>query len=277
MTAPTLSIGDFARATHMSVKMLRHYHQIGLLAPADVDSGTGYRRYTTDQIPTAQVIRRFRDVDMPLDQIRAVLAAEDPAARNELISEHLDALQTTLAETQAAVSSLRDLLETPDVSGASGIGFRSVPETMAAAIIATVDADELSPWFQGAMGELHATLAAHEMRPAGSAGGVFDDELFTHERGRAVLFIPCVGEIRRTGRVVSTILPAVELATIIHPGSHRNVDRSYGALADYVAKHALGVDGPIREYYLVDRHDTSDDAAWRTEICWPIFDTGTTD
>jgi DNA-binding transcriptional MerR regulator len=277
MSAPALSIGDFARATHMSVKMLRHYHEIGLLAPADVDPGTGYRRYTADQIPTAQVIRRFRDVDMPLDQIRAVLAAEDPATRSELISEHLDALQTTLAETQAAVSSLRDLLASPELSGASGICFRSVTEMTAAAIIDTVDAEGLGPWFQGAMGELRATLAAHNMSPASSAGGVFDDELFTHERGRAMLFIPCAGEIRPTGRVVSTVVPAVELATIIHPGSHQEVDRSYGALADYVARHALAVDGPIREYYLVGRHDTSDDSAWRTEIGWPIFNTGAAD
>ena len=39
-----------------------HYHRVGLLAPADVDADTGYRRYTTDQIPAAQVIRRFRDL-----------------------------------------------------------------------------------------------------------------------------------------------------------------------------------------------------------------------
>jgi DNA-binding transcriptional MerR regulator len=39
-----LAIGDFARATHMSVKMLRHYHQIGLLEPVEVDRGTGSRR-----------------------------------------------------------------------------------------------------------------------------------------------------------------------------------------------------------------------------------------
>src|SRR5262249_49490984 len=47
-----LSIGDFSRATHMSVKTLRHYHQIGLLEPAEVDAHTGYRHYGTEQIPT---------------------------------------------------------------------------------------------------------------------------------------------------------------------------------------------------------------------------------
>ena len=40
-----LTIGDFSRATHLSVKTLRYYHQTGLLAPAGVDAETGYRRY----------------------------------------------------------------------------------------------------------------------------------------------------------------------------------------------------------------------------------------
>ena len=64
------------RATHLSVKALRHYHEMGLLAPADIDP-TGYRRYALGQIPTAQVIRRLRDLDMPLDDIRGVLRAAD--------------------------------------------------------------------------------------------------------------------------------------------------------------------------------------------------------
>ena len=55
MAAP-LTIGDFSRATFLSVKTLRHYHSVGLPQPADVDENTGYRRYTVDQIPTAEVI-----------------------------------------------------------------------------------------------------------------------------------------------------------------------------------------------------------------------------
>jgi DNA-binding transcriptional MerR regulator len=65
---PSLTIGDFARATHLSVKTLRHYHEAGLLTPVEVNAQTGYRRYATDQIPIAQVIRRFRALDMPLEE-----------------------------------------------------------------------------------------------------------------------------------------------------------------------------------------------------------------
>jgi len=58
-----------------------------------------------------------------------------------------------------------------------------------------------------------------------------------------------------------------------HIGSHADVDLSYRALATYVAEHAIGVAGSIREYYLVDHFDTHNETEWRTQIGWPIFDT----
>ena len=267
-----LTIGDFSRATHLSIKTLRHYHRIGLLAPTDVDADNGYRRYTTDQIPAAQVIRRFRDLDMPLDQIHAVLAAPDLATRNELISAHLASLEQNLARTQSAVASLRDLLGRP--SAAAPITHRRVAATMTAAITAVVTMDELVPWYLGALGELHATLDARGVRPSGPAGGIFAGELWADERGEATLFIPTAAEVQPLGRVEPAVVPGAELAVIVHAGSPADLDRSYGALAAYVSSHALQVDGPIREYYMVGRQDTADESAWRTEVGWPIFSTG---
>jgi DNA-binding transcriptional MerR regulator len=274
MTTAALSIGDFARATHISVKMLRHYHQIGLLAPADVDPLNGYRRYSTGQLPAAQVIRRFRDLQMPLEQIRAVLEAPDVETRNRLITAHLDALQSNLAQTQDAVASLRKLLGPPPPSPSSAISHRQVDASPAAAISAVIAIRDAGAWLQGALGELYATLAAQSVPAAGPAGGIYADELFADELGQATVFVPCRGTLRPTGRVAPTIVPPVELATIVHLGPHNDIDRAYGALAAYVASHELAVDGPIREYYLVGRHDSSDTTAWRTEIGWPIFRTG---
>ena len=91
----TLPFGDFSRATHLSVKMLRHFREAGLLEPVDVDSGC--RLYATEQIVTAQIIRRFRDLDMPLDDIRAVLDATDVETRNRVITKHLARLESYLA------------------------------------------------------------------------------------------------------------------------------------------------------------------------------------
>ena len=273
MTPATIGIGDFSRATHLTIKTLRHYHRIGLLEPAEVDEFTGYRRYGTDQIPQALIISRFRALDMPLDTIHEVLAAPDLGSRNAAIAAHLERLEAALEHTRSAAQSLRELLgraEPPPTT----IEHLAVPATAAAAITATIAADDDTiPWLLGALGELRATLAAQDIAVTGLAGGIYADELFTEARGEATLFLPFTGEIRPTGRVKSVIVPEAELATIVHVGPHAEADRSYGALAAYVAEHALAVPGPIREYYLTDLADSPDQERWRTRVGWPIFRT----
>jgi DNA-binding transcriptional MerR regulator len=268
----SLAIGDFSRATHLSVKTLRHYHRLGLLNPVEVDPDSSYRRYSTEQIATAQVIRRFRDLDMPLEQIGAVLQAPDVDTRNELIAGHLARLEQGLLQTQEAVASLRGLLRGP--SPALPMEHRSEPAMETAAITDVVSLDDLGPWFQGALGELSSTVATRGVAISGPPGGVISNDFFADERGEITIFIPLVEPIRAVGRVEPRSLPAVELATIQHAGSHGDIDRAYGALATYVSEHALGVDGPIRERYLVGLLDTPEETAWRTEIGWPIFRTG---
>jgi DNA-binding transcriptional MerR regulator len=269
----SLAIGDFARATHVSVRMLRHYHRIGLLEPAVVDPQTGYRRYRPAQIPSAQVIKRFRELDMPLEEIQGILAAPDLATRNDLIAVHLQRLEDGLARTHSAVASLRSLLTDPQP--ALHIERRSVAATPALAITEIIAVQDAHTWLQGALGELHGTLAASCPERQGTPGGVFANELFTAERGEATVFIPTGGTARHTGRVRETVIAPAELAIILHPGPHAGIDRAYGLLGAYVAEHALAVEGPIREYYTVHRNDTPDSSAWRTEVAWPIFNTGT--
>lgn len=82
-----LSIGRFARLSGLSVGALRHYDETGLLAPAEVDRFTAYRRYRRDQLDTARAIGRLRDLEVPLETIRAVLATDDPAERQRLLGE----------------------------------------------------------------------------------------------------------------------------------------------------------------------------------------------
>jgi DNA-binding transcriptional MerR regulator len=54
-----LTVGDFSQMTYLSVTTLRHYHQVGLLEPAEANPDNGYRYYSQDQIPAVRVIRRL--------------------------------------------------------------------------------------------------------------------------------------------------------------------------------------------------------------------------
>jgi effector-binding domain-containing protein len=206
---------------------------------------------------------------MPVAEVKSVLAAPDPEARNRLIVAHLDRLEGDLARTQAAVLELRGLLERSVARRA--VEHRTVPPTAAIAIQATVDREDLLAWWQGALGELHAVLRAHDLKPAGPPAGVYANEIFQHGRGDATVFIPTSGAARAVGRVERLVVPPAELAIMLHRGSLADGDLTYGELGAHVTRHEISVEGPLREHYLIGFLDTDDPGQWETEIGWPIF------
>jgi len=265
-----VSIGDFSRMTHLSIKALRFYHDQGLLEPARIDPDSGYRFYEPAQVPVAQVIRRFRDLDMPLDQVKAVLRAPDLETRTKEIISHLTAMETKLAELQMSVSSLRTLLEGPQAGPA--VEFRSIPATPALAVRATVAAEEAWAWGTAAFEEIYGRIAGAGLSPAGPGGALFPAGFFELEQAELTAFVPVSEALQVDGRVRSLTIPGVEAAVLLHSGPLEDIDQTYGRLGTVVAERAIGVDGPIREYYLVPFTEP-DLSKHRTEICWPVFQT----
>jgi DNA-binding transcriptional MerR regulator len=265
-TGRVLSIGEFAQLTHLSIRTLRRYHEAGLLEPARVDPASGYRYYEPGQIPAAQVIHRLRELDLPLADVRAVLATSSPERRATLISGHLQRLEDQLARTRAAVAALQRLLG-EGAETAPSPQIRAEPALSVAAIEGTVAHSEILAWYAGAMAELDAAVPPS----AGAPGGLYDNDLFTLGRGHALVYRPTPAPPPAVGRVHPATLPAVDLAVVVHPGDHDTIDVTYGELGQWVANHALAVAGPVRERYLHGPPDSDDPTTWRTEIGWPVF------
>ncbi|MFD6998594.1 GyrI-like domain-containing protein [Streptomyces mirabilis] len=66
-------------------------------------------------------------------------------------------------------------------------------------------------------------------------------------------------------------MPGAELAVAVHRGPLQTIDLTYGDLGTYAARHEIGVDGPLREYYLRSPLDVARDDDLVTEVGWPIF------
>jgi DNA-binding transcriptional MerR regulator len=103
------SIGRFARLTGLSIGALRHYDELGLLRPVDVDRFTGYRRYGRDQLEVGRAIGRLRELEVPLEEIRQVLGTDDPSEQRRRIAEHRARVEARVDRLVRVLHVLRQL------------------------------------------------------------------------------------------------------------------------------------------------------------------------
>ncbi len=262
-----LSIGDFSRMTFLTVKALRHYQVVGLLEPAQTDPSSGYRYYRPEQVAQARLIRRLRDLDLPVDDVRAVLTAPDEATRNAVMVEHLDRMSRQLEQVQDTVESLRRMLSGD--GGELGVELRDEPSTMVLAIRGQVDGDSVVSWWLEAFTELHRLLRTAGIARTGPDGVEFPTAFFTDGAAELVAFVPVERVPALAGRVEAVTRAAATYAVAVHDGPMVDLDEAYSAVGRTAVEQALAADGPVVERYLPT--GAADDLlAHTTEVCWPV-------
>ena len=110
---PLLTIGQFARASGLTAKALRHYDSVGLLHPEVVEPGSGYRRYHASQVGEARLVRRLRDLDLPIAEVRKLLdlRAAGSEALNEAMLAHRGRLEARITRLQRQLHDLDHLVK----------------------------------------------------------------------------------------------------------------------------------------------------------------------
>nr|WP_197065241.1 Cu(I)-responsive transcriptional regulator [Massilia sp. 9096] len=122
MTA-TLNIGEAAKASGVTAKMIRHYESIGLL-PAARRSDAGYRMYGDQDVRVLQFIHRSRALGFSLEQIANLLALWQDKARasadvRRLARQHIDELDRKIAELESMKRTLASLADSCHGDGRS--------------------------------------------------------------------------------------------------------------------------------------------------------------
>jgi DNA-binding transcriptional MerR regulator len=151
---PLLSIGAFARRSRLSPKALRLYERQGLLEPAEVDAESGYRRYRESQLRAARLVVLLRRLDMPLADIREILASS-----TERAVEHIDAywraVEERVAYRRELVAHLRvRLSDEGSQTMFDDVKEREIPEQVVLTEQRHVLVDELPRWLPSAIGRL---------------------------------------------------------------------------------------------------------------------------
>ena len=134
MTTPSsrlLSIGEFAAATQLSPKALRIYDEQRLLPPARIDTVTGYRYYSSDQVSLGRLVRTLREMNLSLTDIASVVASKDDGA-DAVLARLAQEIDSRYAREKRAYHAALVLLRKPSRADSPEIIQRSRPDTTVA-------------------------------------------------------------------------------------------------------------------------------------------------
>lgn len=266
------SVGDVARLAGISVRMLRHYDEIGLLPPARVDARSGYRVYEPDQVARLHRILALKDLGFTLAQIATIV---DDAVSAEQLRGMLRLRRAELADDIARseqrlrrvdhhirLIDLERTMSTPSVTVK-----RIEPATVAC--VSTVVEGFGEPVTQ-AMPPLYPALferlALAGVAWSGLPLALYDDT--DDEFVRASAAVVVADGVTGIEGVELRALPLVEqAATLVHRGPMSECEASYARLLQWIAANGLRAVGHGREVY----HDCPDDpAAWVTELQFSV-------
>lgn len=104
-----MNIGEAAKASRVSAKMIRYYEQIGLIPPAE-RTGSGYRAYTHADIHRLHFIRRARDLGFSIAEIAVLLGLWNDKSRQSADVKRL--AQAHIAELNRRIESMQQMVET---------------------------------------------------------------------------------------------------------------------------------------------------------------------
>jgi DNA-binding transcriptional MerR regulator len=225
-----LTIGPFSRASLLSIKALRAYHEAGIFVPARVDPVTGYRAYDAGQLADAAVIRQLRLLDVPLASIREILVARDPEVTRSVLAAHGAAMEQRLTDAARIVAALQAGAGEPAVH--TPVHVRAEPARHALQLAGRAREEDYGPFLDQAYPTLYALAGRAGATVSGPSGALYPPEV-PDEESDLVAYVPIAAPVTVPPRghgVVLGEIPAAQVAVKVHAGPYETVGDTYRLL-----------------------------------------------
>ena len=261
-----MPIGRFSNACRLSVKALRHYDDVGLLKPAFIDPGTGYRYYGTEQARDAVLIAMLRSLDMPLATIGSMLHADSDVLRRLLEAER-SRIASEVAKQQQALDSIERIAREGNLVPYS-IGIRVETDHRLATMHCKTSADRMVEDSSELMYRLFDKLAragAEQREPCMCINQAAD-------KTGGIIVHACVGfatENTLDERIEVLDVPGGPVAWLLHIGAYEELGIAYHALSAWAQERGHEQRDDLREIYVNDPVGTPTEAL-QTEVLLPI-------
>lgn len=265
-----LKIGDFSKLSRVSIRMLRHYDDIGLLKPAEIDEFTGYRHYREDQLFVVARITALKEMGFALADIVRILEIYND---KEKLDEFLKVRQQELADLSKETERKLMLLDSArtrlreEQNMNFNVNVKTIPERYAATVQMVVPHYEDEGKLWGMLSECKEPLVPAD--PCLAAAEFLDKE-FKEENVEIAVWMTVKGEYQDTEHVKFKTLPEVKVASCIVKGSYEQMGDAMATVASWVSANGYTISGPMFNIYHVSPAQTQNVDEYVTEVCFPV-------
>ena len=267
-----LKIGEFSKLSHVSVRMLRHYDEIGLLHPQRVDPITGYRLYGEEQLFTAGKINVYRGMGFGLTAIAGLLHEADPQKLRAMLERQQESLREQSEEMSQMLHRIK--LAIAQLGAESTMANYDVTiKEIAPRYVASVRDILESYNYEGRLWHyMMKETADQNLTPANPclAFGIFHDAEYKERDVDVEIQMTVEGNYHDTEHVRFKTEPAVCVASAIHYGSYETISDASAAVAAWVEKNGYQMCGVMFNVYHVSPHETQNPDELVTEVCIPV-------
>lgn len=243
------SIGEFSKATGLTVKTLRFYQEKGVLIPAWVDDQTGYRYYHPCQIDKARIITQLRSLEFSLDLIMEMLAdAEEEADLLDFLARQKTFLEKKIRQYRGIVGSLEKIIynEREVRMAMQNSTFDVVEKTLDTLLVAGVRMKGSYPECSKGFAKIGKALGRS------ISGKCFLLHYNDEYKEKDADFEACM-PVRKAKAVEGISVRELlggRCVALLHKGPYEDLSRSYAKILAYIKEKGYEIVLPTREVYL---------------------------
>lgn len=255
-------ITEFSRFTRISVKMLRHYDDLGLLKPVSIDPDNHYRYYSSDQLPRLNRIIALKDLGFRLEQIGKMLDENlSPDEIRGMYRMRQAEIELNLQLEQARLAQVDMRLRFLGQDAAHlkyDVVLRSIAPQWVASIRQKVTdgGQEIESMFD----ELEAYVKQFQARAANSPLTIYYDEEYLEHDADLETAVPILHPIPATDRITVREIPGIATAAcLVFTGRYDRADEALNTLMIWIEANGYRNNGALREVYLRFGADKADE------------------
>lgn len=263
-------IGLFSQINHITTRTLRHYDEIGLLKPGQVDAMTGYRYYTSDQLTRINQILALRQLGIGLQDIKEIL--DRPETLDMVLRIKEREIAESVREQQSRLQQIRTYLH--KTQGESFMKYHTVIKSLPGGFVASMRrrVESYDSYFDVVpkMGDEMRRQGAVCAQPEYCFTIYHDGEY--RERDIDVEVCEMVKDMCQDSEMVQykRIPSEPEAACVLHKGPYSTIREAYQHVFAWIEDNGYETVGNPRESYIDGIWNKDDEAEWLTEVQIPV-------